>query len=109
MKKYLDNSKKNPTFANENDEPTALATDVGKHIPILEDEAARRFLENARKAELAAEKRKNMPPTLEELKQEFSFKKMFLEMDRESLKTKEKELLELERKIKELEQFNGKN
>ena len=109
MRKNLDSSKKIPTFANENDEPTALATDVGKHIPILKGEVARRFLENARKAELEAERRKNIPPTLEELKKEFSFKKMFLEMDRKSLEEKEKELLELERKIKELEHFNGEN
>lgn len=98
---------KNSTFA-ESDEPTALAyTDLSKPSPILEGEDAIRFLENARKAEEGYEKRKKEPLSLDELKRKYSYGMMVLEIDKESIKLREKELNELQIKIKELERKNG--
>ena len=101
--KNLVDGEKNSIFV-EDDEPTALAfTDFSKPSPILEGEDAERFIrimeENSRKAKECAK----IPPTLEELKNRLSFEKMFLEMDKESIRKREEEIKELENKIKQLE------
>jgi hypothetical protein len=100
-------SKKFRTFANDS-EPSALATDVGKVIPTLTGESARRFLENARKVEIEAEKRRNEPPSLEWLEKELAFNKFFLDQDIDNVKTRYKRICELEDKIKEIKEKNGK-
>jgi len=103
MDNNLVNSENNLIFANEFDEPCgALAMDVDKDIPILRGEDAERFLENMEKAEREYEKRKNIPPTLEELEKEYGYKKIILDMERNSLLEMEKELKKLEEKIKDL-------
>jgi hypothetical protein len=43
------------------------------------------------------------PPSLEKLKQEYSYGKIILEMEKNSLELREKKLNELQNKIKELE------
>ena len=98
-------SKKFRTFANE---PSALATDVGKAIPTLTGESARRFLENARKVEIEAEKRRNEPPSLEWLEKELAFNKFFLDQDIDNVKARYKRICELEDKIKKIKEKNGK-
>ena len=100
-------SKKFRTFANDS-EPSALATDVGKVIPTLTGESARRFLENARKVEIEAEKRKNEPPSLEWLEKELTFNKFILDQDIDNVKSRYKRICELEDKIKEIKEKNGK-
>ena len=100
-------SKKFRTFANDS-EPSALATDVGKVIPTLTGESAHRFLENARKVEIEAEKRRNEPPSLEWLEKELAFNKFFLDQDIDNVKTRYKRICELEDKIKEIKDKNGK-
>lgn len=105
--KKLANSEKNRIFAES--EPTALAfTDFSKPMLTLKGEDAERFIENMRKAEEEAERRKNEPPSLEDLKRQYSYGKMVLEMEKENLTKREKELEELRIKIKELEEKNGK-
>ena len=104
--KDLENKEKSGIFAEDIDEPTALAfTDFSKPTPVLEGKDAERFIrimeENSRKAK----ERAKTPPTLEELKHRLSFEKMFLEMDKESIRKREEEIKELENKIKELEKI----
>lgn len=105
-KRNLAKSESFRTFADE--EPTALATDVGKPIPILSGESARIFLERARQVEEEAEKRRNQPPSLDVLKKELAMNKFFLEQDIDAVKARYDKIRKLEDKIKELEQQNGK-
>ena len=92
--------KKSRTFASDMiDEPTALATDVGKSIPILTGDTARYFLERMEKAE---ECRKEQP-TLESLKRLLSINKVFLETEEAQIEERKKRIKELETKIKELD------
>lgn len=103
-KKDLAVSEKNRTFANDiDDEPTALATDVGKPIPILSGEVAIRFIENAKKAEREAERRRNEFPTLEELKKQLVVQKFFLDDEKRKIEERIEKIKELEKKIKFLE------
>ena len=100
-------SKKNRKFATD-DEPTALATDVGKDIPTLSGESARLFLERAAKVEEEAKKRMNEPPTLESLKRDLAFQKFFLESQERELEERKNRIKDLEDKIKKLEnELNG--
>lgn len=102
-------SKKNRIFANETeDEPTALATDVGKGIPMLTGESARLFFERAAKVEEEVKKRMNEPPTLESLKRDLAFQKFFLESQERELEERRDRIKNLESKIKDLEnELNG--
>ena len=102
------NRKKNRIFAN--DEPTALATDVGKRIPTLEGEDAIRFLENMKKAEALAEIMKYKEPTLDELKNELTYQRFFLESEERNLEERKRKIMRLEKRISDLEKnVNGKN
>ena len=83
-------------------EPTVLANGC-KPIPTLTGDAAVRFLEKAREVEEEYERRMKEPPSLEKLKQEYSYGKIILEMEKNSLELREKKLNELQNKIKELE------
>ena len=106
--KFLANPKKNPIFASECEEPTALATDVGKPIPTLSGEAAIRFIENSIKVEEDVKKHMNETPSLEKLKRELTFKKFFLEEAERQAEEIKGEIIVLENRIKELEtQLNG--
>lgn len=106
--KNFANKKKNRIFAH--DEPTALATDSGKPIPILEGEDAARFIENMIKAEEEAEKRRLREPSLSELKEELSYQKMFLESEERMIEERKRKIMRLENRINDLEQkINGKN
>ena len=102
------NSKKLRNFASENDEPTALANDFGKPIPILTGESACRFLQKAIEAEEEAKKRRNTPLTLEQLEQQLSFEEFFLQDDLRAIKEREERIRNLKNKIKELRDKNGK-
>ena len=103
-------SKKNRIFAFDDDEPTALATDSGRPIPTLTGESARMFFERAAKVEEEVKKRMNEPPTLETLKRELSFQKFFLESDERQIEERKNTIINLENKIKDLEQhLDGKN
>ena len=99
-------SKKFRNFASDY-EPSVLANGC-KPIPTLTGDAAVRFLEKAREVEEEYERRMKEPPSLEKLKQEYSYGKMILEMEKNSLELREKKLNELQNKIKELEEKNGK-
>ena len=99
-------SKKFRNFASDY-EPSALANGC-KPIPTLTGDAAIRFLEKAKEVEEEYERRMKEPPSLEKLKQEYSYGKMILEMEKNSLELREKKLNELQNKIKELEKKNGK-
>ena len=97
--KNLVRKRKSRNFADEMDEPTALATDIGKDIPILRGKDAERFI----KAMKENENIKKLPPTKKELEKQLSLSKMLLDF-------KEKELNELKDKIKFLEkELNGED
>jgi len=101
--KFLGNSKKSGIFEKES-EPTALAfTDFSKPVPTLTGKDAERFIKHMEEAERKAKERKNIPPSLEELKRRYSCSKLLLELEKEELRQREEELKELENKIKELE------
>ena len=105
--KSFASTEKNRKFATD-DEPTALATDVGKDIPTLSGESARLFLERAAKVEEEAKKRMNEPPTLEALKRDLAFQKFFLESQERELEERKNRIKDLEDKIKKLEnELNG--
>lgn len=87
--------KKSSTFADEF-EPTALATDVGKRIPILEEEAAEKFIKLAKDNEEKAKLIENKPITIEEAKNKLSIKKTMLEYEKRNIKELEKEIEKLE-------------
>ena len=99
-------SKKNRIFAND-DEPSALATDVGKPC-IVSGKDAERFLERMREVELEAERRSKMPPTLEELKSRLFYEELVFNMEKDRLALKKEEIRKLKEKIKDLEKKNGK-
>ena len=90
-------------FAQEfDDEPVgALATDVGKEIPVLRGEDAERFIRNMELAEREAEERSKRPKTRQELESEISIKKMLLDFQ-------EREVEELRKEIKKLEELHAK-
>jgi len=100
--KYLDNTKKNDTFAtsNNDDDPVgALAyTDFFKPVPTLEGEEAERFIRTMRENEEKAKERAKRPMTKEEAEKELSFEKMFLKMA-------EQEMVERKNRIKKLEEI----
>jgi len=95
-------SEKSRKFATD-DEPTALATDVGKGIPTLSGDSARLFLEKAAKVEEEVKKRMNEPPTLESLKRDLAFQKFFLETQERELEERKNRIKYLKDKIKKLE------
>ena len=99
-------SEKNHIFTSDDDddEPTALATDSGKSIPTLTGEPAQIFLEHAAKTEEEAKKRMNEPPMLEVLKGELAFQKFFLKNEEWRLQERKDKIKKLENKIKDLEQ-----
>lgn len=92
-----------PNFAQDfDDEPVgALATDVGKEIPVLRGEDAERFIRNMALAEREAEERSKRPKTRQELESEISIKKMLLDFQ-------EREVEELRKEIKKLEELHAK-
>ena len=107
-KKNFAKSENFRTFANEkDDEPTALATDVGKPI-IVSGKSAERFLERAAKVEDEAKRRMNEPPSLEFLERELTFNKFFLEEDLRKVEERKNKIKDLENKINELKEKNGK-
>lgn len=93
-------SEKSSTFADEFDEPTALATDFGYGVPILTGEAAERFERMAHENEEKARENANKPMTLEEAKKELSHEKMFLKVAKENVKNYENRIKKLEEFIK---------
>ena len=102
-------SRKFRTFANDKgNEPTALATDVGKDIPILKGEDAIRFMERMKEVEEEAERIKNEPPSLESLKNQLAFEKIMLDFDLDQVKARWTAICDIEDKIKKLEKNNGK-
>lgn len=102
-KKNFVKSKKFRTFAQDcDDEPSALAIDNGKPIPILTGESAARFLGRAAAVEEEAKRRMNEPPTLESLQRELYFQKFFLETEERQLEERRRKIEKLEKKIEEL-------
>ena len=91
-------SKKSNTFANENDEPTALAG--GFHgVPTLTGEAAERFVRMADENYKKAQERKNEPLTKEEAAKQLQHELMFLEYEKSNLKKREERIKELKKII----------
>ena len=92
-----------PNFAQDfDDEPVgALSTDIGKEIPVLRGEDAERFIRNMALAEREAEERSKRPKTRQELESEISIKKMLLDFQ-------EREVEELRKEIKKLEELHAK-
>ena len=85
-------------YDDDDDEPTALATDVGKNIPILEGEAAERFIRIMEENNKKTEKRAKRKMTKEEAENALHYKRMFLKM-------KEDEIIQEKKDIKELEDY----
>lgn len=103
-------SEKNRIFASDDDEPTVLAVDSGRPIPTLTGESARIFLERAAKIEEELKRHMNETPTLEDLKRELTFQKFFLENEEKNIQERKNKIIEIETKIKNLEQqLDGKN
>ena len=102
--KYFARSKKNSTFAND-DEPTALATDIGKPTPILSGKDAERFIKNMEEAEAKAKAMASAPKSKEEIEKELSYKRIIYKLNKSELEDLEKEIKKLEVK---LESLNGK-
>lgn len=92
---------KSSTFAPKNDteEPTALATDVGKVIPILEGEVAERFLSIMRENDEKAKEAAKRPLTKEDAEKELAYERMFLRMAEEELKGRKNRIKKLEQII----------
>ena len=105
--KNLVKCEKNRTFSND-EEPTALATDVGKPIPILSGEASSCFLRNMKKVEEEAERRRNIPPTIEQLEKQLMYEEFFLEDDLRGIEERKERISNLRNKIKFLKEKNGK-
>ena len=98
-KKYFARSKKNRTFAND-DEPTALAfTDFTKPSPILKGKDAERFIKNMEEAEKRAEENASIPKSKERLEKELHFKKWIYDFEKRKLKDLEQEIKELEKEL----------
>lgn len=90
-------SEKKIIFAENYDEPTALAfTDFTKPSPILEGEDAERFLKNMEEVERKAEERAKKPMTKEDAKRILPLKKVILDHEMANIKKMEKEIEELE-------------
>lgn len=100
--------KKISTFAHDyEDEPTALANDIGKDIPIIKGKDAERFLkimeENEKKV------KQHSTPTLKELRNCYSYSKLILDLKQREVKELENKIRNLEKQIKEVEtKENGK-
>ena len=103
----LANSKKIRNFASDC-EPTALATDVGKPIPTLSGESACRFLQRMKEVDEAAERRRNAPPTIEELEKQLMYEEFFLGDDLRAIEVRKERINNLKDKIKILKEKNGK-
>jgi DNA repair exonuclease SbcCD ATPase subunit len=114
-------SKKSTTFAENYEEPTALAnsqyadkdydddpvgalayTDFTKPVPVLEGKDAERFIRMMEENERKAAERAKRPMTVEEAKKELSYEKIFLEM-------KENEIKKMKDSIKKLEEYIKNN
>lgn len=96
-------SKKSTTFAENYEEPTALAyTDFTKPVPVLRGKDAERFILMMEENERKAAERAKQPMTVEEAKKKLSYEKMFLEM-------KENEIKEMKDSIKKLEEYIKNN
>lgn len=102
----LANSKKIRNFASDC-EPTALATDVGKPI-ILGGKSACRFLQRMKEVDEAVERRRNTPPTIEELEKQLMYEEFFLEDDLRAIEARKERINKLKDKIKILKEKNGK-
>lgn len=90
-------SKKNRTFATD-DEPTALATDVGKETPILRGSDAKRFIENMKKAE----KNASAPKSKEQIKKDLDCRLLLRDLRKRELEELEQEIKVIEAKLKKL-------
>ena len=90
-------SKKKITFATDLDEePTALAYDIVKNIPILTGEPAERFVRMAEENERKAKEVRDKPLTKEEAEKELGFKRIMLEFRKNEIKRLEEEIKKLE-------------
>ena len=93
-------SKNNHTFANDYEEPTALAfTDFSKPMPILEGDAAERFIRIMEENERRAKERKNQPITKDEAEKLLSYSKIIREFKSNELKEIDKEIKKLKKII----------
>ena len=100
-KKKLDKSESLSNFADEYDEPTALAyTDFTKPMPVLEGEDAERFVRIMEENEKKAKERAKLPPTKEEIDRELRYSKIMYDFNKRQLE-------ELEERIKELEKLHA--
>ena len=82
-------------------EPIALATDVGKPIPVLTGKDAEKFLQHMVESEKEAEERAKRPKTKDELEKRLSYLKFVYEFEKSQLLDMEKEIKNLEKKIAE--------
>ena len=90
-------SEKKIIFAENSDEPTALAfTDFTKPLPILEGEDAEKFLKNMEEAERKAEERAKKPMTIDKAKRLLSFNKFMLDYENGKVEEIKKEIKKLE-------------
>ena len=96
-------SKKSNTFTDDYDDPIgALAyTDFSKPSPILEGENAERFIRIAEEKERKAAENTKKPMTKEDAKRKLFCSKIIYEFEKSRLK-------ELEKEIKELEEYINK-
>lgn len=93
-------SKNNHTFANDYEEPTALAfTDFSKPMPILEGEDAERFIRNMEENERKEKESANQPITKNEAEKLLSYNKIIREFELNRIKEIDKEIKKLKKII----------
>lgn len=107
----MPNEKNISTFAeNSDNEPTALATDVGKPI-VLSGKSAEEFERRMHEAEKKAEYRRLHPKekTLEELKNNLSYEEIMLGYYLNNIKLRKKNIENIKKQIEEkLNNTDGK-
>ena len=90
-------SKNSHPFANDYEEPTALAfTDFNKLMPTLEGEDAERFIRNMEENERKAKERDNRPMTKDEAEKLLSYNRIIREFELNKLKNINEEIKKLE-------------
>ena len=75
---------------------------------ILSGESACRFLQRMKEVDEAAERRRNTPPTIEELEKQLMYEEFFLEDDLRAIEVRKERINKLKDKIKILKEKNGK-
>jgi hypothetical protein len=82
------------------EEPTALATDVGKPIPILSGKSAERFVKLMEENERKARERANKPKSKDDLEKQLTYLKFVYDMEKSNLEDIKNKIIETEEQLK---------